>query len=100
MLLVRRVRGKSMEPFLYGGSIIVAKKHRTKLRVGNVVIVEHENREKIKRIVKIRSDAIYVHGDNPAFSTDSRSFGWIPKRLIVGVLLWPLHIRKSTIESH
>lgn len=56
-------------------------------RVGDVVIVRHHRLEIIKRVDQIKEDAVYLLGDNPAESTDSRQFGWLPMRAVIGVVL-------------
>jgi nickel-type superoxide dismutase maturation protease len=85
---VRRVAGESMVPTLTPGRIVLVRSFRT-LRVGEVVIVRHDGLEKIKRITMLEDGLVFVTGDNPEQSTDSRSFGWLPEELVVGKLLWP-----------
>jgi nickel-type superoxide dismutase maturation protease len=85
---VRRVAGESMVPTLTPGRIVFVRPFRT-LRVGEVVIVRHDGLEKIKRITMLEDGLVFVTGDNPEQSTDSRSFGWLPEELVVGKLLWP-----------
>lgn len=41
----------------------------------------------IKRINKIKNNKYFVLGDNSKESTDSRSFGWISKKEIVGKVI-------------
>ena len=57
--------------------------------VGDIVMISHDGLEKIKRIARQEHGRIYVLGDNPAASTDSRSFGWIGEEQVLGVLHWP-----------
>jgi type IV secretory pathway protease TraF len=45
--------------------------------------------EKIKRIERQQGDLIYLLGDNPGASTDSRDFGWLPAKTIVAKVVWP-----------
>ncbi|HSX29437.1 MAG TPA: S26 family signal peptidase [Candidatus Saccharimonadales bacterium] len=79
---IRRVVGASMVPTLRPGAIIVAvPPHR--LRHGDIVIVVHEGLEKIKRVADIQDDSVFVVGDNPTASTDSRQFGWLPLEAVV-----------------
>lgn len=90
MLLVRRVVGESMLPTLPPGRIVVAVHRR--MRPGTVVVIQHEGREKIKRIHAIEGARVYVLGDNPEASTDSRHFGWLPGSNVLGVVIWPRHL--------
>ena len=88
-----------MAPRLPSGSLIVARPidDGTQLRVGDVVVARRPDRpelEIVKRIQAIEPDgAIFLAGDNPASSTDSRQFGAVPRRHIlarVGWRYWPL----------
>jgi hypothetical protein len=56
---------------------------------GDVVIVRHAGLEKLKRVRHVRHGEVFIVGDNPVDSTDSRSFGWLPTGAIVGRVLWP-----------
>jgi len=62
-----------------------------KPEAGDIVVFnspENEERLLVKRITEIRSVngmiMYYLMGDNRGHSHDSRVFGWIPERLIVG----------------
>jgi len=77
-----------MTPTLHEGRIVLIRPFRT-LRVGEVVIIHHDGLEKIKRITMLEDGMVFVTGDNPQQSTDSRSFGWLPEDLVLGKLLWP-----------
>lgn len=50
---------------------------------------ERDGREQIKRVARIRGSEIYVLGDNPSRSTDSRSYGWIPRSKVIARVLHP-----------
>lgn len=88
-ILVRRVAGVSMEPYAGPGAVVVAFGVFRKLRAYDVVIIRQNGLEKIKRILKIRDGQLFVVGDNPRHSTDSRHFGWIPRDHVVGKVIWP-----------
>jgi nickel-type superoxide dismutase maturation protease len=88
-----------MAPRLPSGSLIVARPvdEATHLRVGDVVVARRPDRpdlEIVKRIQGIDVDgAIFLAGDNPASSTDSRQFGAVMRHQIVarvGWRYWPL----------
>jgi hypothetical protein len=58
-------------------------------KVGDIVMISHNGLEKIKRIARYEHGKVYLLGDNPASSTDSRSFGWLDEAEVRGVLYWP-----------
>jgi nickel-type superoxide dismutase maturation protease len=91
ILFIRRVIGKSMAPRLTPGNLVVATPLLKHLKPGQVVILEHHGKEKIKRIERIDSDKgqLFVIGDNLDASSDSRHFGWITKNAVQGRVLWP-----------
>lgn len=92
-LTLRRVQGDSMRPALLPGKIVLARYTQT-VRLGQVVIVVRGQVQIIKRVDKIQDSRLFLLGDNPAASTDSRSFGWVDKAAIVGVVVWPRRIMK------
>ncbi|HEY4160589.1 MAG TPA: S26 family signal peptidase [Candidatus Saccharimonadales bacterium] len=77
-----------MAPALLPGQLVVGRYTR-ELQPGDVVIVSHNGLEKIKRIERQQGDLLYLLGDNPAASTDSRSFGWVQSDSIVAKVVWP-----------
>lgn len=88
-----------MAPRLPSGSLIVARAidGGTRLRVGDVVVARRPDRpdlEIVKRIQAIEpGGGIFLAGDNPASSTDSRQFGVVMRRHVlarVGWRYWPL----------
>jgi phage repressor protein C with HTH and peptisase S24 domain len=87
-LLVRRVNGNSMAPTLVDGQLVVGRQTR-ELQAGDVVIIIHNELEKIKRIERHQGDLVYLLGDNPAESTDSRTLGWLPAKSILAKVIWP-----------
>lgn len=87
--MMRRVHGNSMEPNLHHGQLVVGRQTR-QLGVGDVVIISHDGVEKIKRIERHEGDLVYLLGDNPAESTDSRTLGWLPAKTILAKVIWPL----------
>lgn len=56
---------------------------------GQVFIVVHDGLEKIKRVQEVKGSQVFVIGDNPQASVDSRSFGWLPVDSIVAKVFWP-----------
>lgn len=53
-------------------------------RVGDVVAVEHAGRVLVKRVAAIDGHSVVVHGDNAEGSTDSRTFGPVPRSSVLG----------------
>ncbi len=73
---VVEVRGRSMEPSLWPGDRLLVV--RAAPRVGDVVLAPDPrapDRELIKRVTRIDGDGVWLAGDNPARSTDARTFG-------------------------
>lgn len=87
-VFIRRVAGESMLPALKPGQIIFALKTR-KIRPGDIVIIQHNGLEKTKRVKYVQDDKVFVLGDNPVKSTDSRAFGLIARENILAKVTWP-----------
>ena len=83
-----------MTPRLPSGGLVVARAidGRTRLRIGDVVVACRPDRpelEIIKRITAIDAGgAIFLGGDNPAASTDSRQFGPVTRAHILARVRW------------
>ena len=83
------VRGQSMTPFVVDGQQVVVNKLVFKIKspqVGDVVVVQHPHRNitLVKRITRVKNNTYFIEGDNPTHSTDSRHFGYISKKCIIG----------------
>ena len=102
--LVRRfeVTGASMEPTYVAGDRLLVLVRGRKPRVGDVVVFVDprqsvdtdptegavDTREMVKRVTAVHADgSVAVAGDNPQESTDSRSFGPVPAKLLRGRVL-------------
>lgn len=78
LLVVRRVYGRSMMPYLNPGQIVIGHGLFKTVKPQDIVMFEHEGLEKIKRVFEVYDDTIFVVGDNKEESTDSRHFGPVP----------------------
>ena len=94
---IQIVSGNSMSPTLNPGSnswlldvVLVSK--ISEYIVGDIVLFYDPIRENptriVKRISEITPDGslMYVRGDNPDHSTDSRHFGYVSTALVEGVV--------------
>lgn len=82
---VVQVRGRSMAPTLLPGDRLLVA--RLPARVGDVVLAHDPRdprRELIKRVAAIDAAGVVLRGDNPAASTDARTFGALPP----GAIAW------------
>jgi signal peptidase I len=104
------VRGDSMRPALEPGDWAIAVV-TPRVRRGTVIVVEHPDRpgyDIVKRAVALPgdlapdgrvldADAFWVEGDAADASTDSRSFGPVPRSSVRGrvrLVYWPPHRRR------
>ncbi|HEY1645522.1 MAG TPA: S26 family signal peptidase [Candidatus Saccharimonadales bacterium] len=87
-MLVRRVVGDSMLPTLRSNQLVMAFS-RVKPSLGNLVIVKYDGKEIIKRLTKIEPGKLYITGDNPNSSSDSRHFGWVSQSDLIATVIWP-----------
>ena len=76
------VDGDSMRPTLEPGDRLVVL--RLPPRVGDVVALEVGHRVLVKRVAGVAGDDVTVRGDNAAASTDSRTFGPVPRSAVLG----------------
>jgi len=84
------VDGDSMRPTLHPGDRLVVVRGR-RPRVGDLVTLPHPRspqRVMVKRVVMVSGARVMVRGDNPAASTDSRSFGPVPAASIQGRVVY------------
>lgn len=89
MIFIRRINGVSMIPKLRPGAVVVGSTNG-KWQAGSIVFANAYGREVVKRIVKIDGDRVWLEGDNPPVSTDSRQYGSLPKSAIIGVMKYSL----------
>ncbi|HEU5325270.1 MAG TPA: nickel-type superoxide dismutase maturation protease [Candidatus Limnocylindria bacterium] len=75
---VVEVRGRSMTPALSPGDRLLVLPLRRVPRVGEIVLASdprEPSRELVKRVAAVSGDRVTLRGDNPAASTDARTFG-------------------------
>lgn len=88
MLYIRRVHGDSMSPALRDGQVAVFARRR--VIEGDIVLARQASREIVKRVTKAENGLVYLVGDNRSESRDSRHYGPVPKRAILGVIMLAL----------
>ena len=86
-----RIEGASMAPVLQPADHVLIDTHgfqRTGVRVGDIVLAKHPFQRDVvlvKRVASIDAQGcLFVMGDNPVESTDSRSFGSIRPTAVLG----------------
>ena len=84
-----------MEPAILDGQSVLASNIPyiiSKPKIGDVIAFNKKGKIFIKRIVKINlsadGDKYFVAGDNKKDSLDSKKFGWIDRKQIVGKVIW------------
>ena len=96
MWQLRRVEGESMSPTLQQGQTILVS-HSRNYSQGDVVVAFVDGREVIKRVKEYKNGQLFLIGDNPDSSTDSRTFGWLVDRRVHVKVIWP-RIKKKNLE--
>ncbi|HCX52896.1 MAG: nickel-type superoxide dismutase maturation protease [Planctomycetaceae bacterium TMED241] len=85
-----RVDGFSMAPTLVPGDLVLITPRQagaTLPALGSIVVARHPDRPAtriIKRMADVQDGGLVLLGDNPGASTDSRQFGVVPSRLLIG----------------
>lgn len=89
------VLGESMAPTLADGDWVLVDRGAYARRVprpGHVVLAcdpRAPDREIVKRVVRVDiHDGAWLEGDNHEMSSDSRLFGGVPRRLVLGRVRW------------
>ena len=90
-----KVQGDSMRPTLEPGDrlLVLRLGHRRSIRRGSLVTVvdprpDADGRLLVKRIADLGPTSVVVRGDSTEKSTDSRSFGRVPRSSITGLVLY------------
>lgn len=77
-----------MKPYLHDGDVVLG--WRRLPREGDVAIVSQGDRQVIKRVSSIKRGRYYLVGDNAEESTDSRHYGHVGKKDILGTIMFVL----------
>jgi signal peptidase I len=105
MLRFLRVTGESMTPeFLKGDFVLIAKIpfFCDSIKAGDVIVfLQPDYGTLIKKISHIspRGEAFFVTGSHP-LSVDSRQFGPVRCKDILGKVVWHIHAPHQTIQTH
>ena len=88
------IKGQSMEPLCKEGDFVLLDKWSYMIyrpKIGDIVVLRHpaeQDRFILKYIMREKANEYgwlyWVEGLNKEESSDSRSFGWIPRSVIVG----------------
>ena len=78
-----------MQPTLEPGDRVLVRRlgQEPTPSLGSVVVTWHPQRNKlrlIKRLKSVEETGLWLLGDNPAESTDSRQLGAVPTKLLIG----------------
>lgn len=90
--VIIHIVGKSMFPVLIQGDRVLVNKAVywfARPCIGDIVACKDPRNGNIliKRITKREGGTYFVEGDNKRESTDSRAFGWIKKKDIIGKVI-------------
>ena len=80
------VEGRSMEPTLGPGDRLLVLR-APRIRAGDLVAARDPRaggRVLVKRVSAVLEHGVVLRGDNPEASTDSRVFGAVPTRAVLG----------------
>ncbi len=84
------VAGLSMAPTLQPGDRLVVWR-TTSVRPGDIVAASdprQPERTVLKRVISVYPEGVFLLGDNPGQSTDSRQFGNVPIKSLLGKALY------------
>jgi nickel-type superoxide dismutase maturation protease len=80
------VSGPSMAPTLQPGDRLLLRRTRS-VRPGDIVAASdprEPDRPVLKRVAEVSQEGVFLLGDNPEHSTDSRQFGPVPATSVRG----------------
>ena len=80
------VKEQSMEPHIKDGDFVIAFPF-FRPKAGNLVVFKQDDKLMLKRVMAVHEKEKYwVEGDNKKESKDSRHFGWISKKQVLGTV--------------
>ena len=82
-----QIEGHSMLPTLAGEERVLVNRWG-RVKPGDIVIIRGEGKDVVKRLAKITQQGYFVEGDNKEHSTDSRQFGPVEKKNIIGKVIF------------
>jgi nickel-type superoxide dismutase maturation protease len=92
------VRGRSMEPTLHDGDLLLVHRGNRRATPGRVVVVRLPDRPlAVKRLTGRQDGGWWVERDNPAEGVDSWLLGAVPDGDLVGVVLCRLAPRPGRV---
>src|SRR3989338_1600365 len=84
------VKEQSMEPFCQEGDFVLVNRMSylfSRPKVGHIVVLKDPRdfpRHIVKRIGAVKGSFVWVEGDNKERSIDSRRFGWVGAKALLG----------------
>jgi nickel-type superoxide dismutase maturation protease len=84
------VKEQSMEPFCQEGDFVLVNKISylfSHPKVGHIVVLKDprdSSRHIVKRVTAVKDPFVWVEGDSKEESTDSRNFGWVSLKSLLG----------------
>ena len=89
-----------MQPTLEPGDRVLVRRlgRKPAPSLGSVIVARHPQRRElrlIKRLSRVDSTGLWLLGDNPAESTDSRQLGAVTTNLLIGEVVGRLPLGES-----
>lgn len=80
------IKDVSMEPSLMAGDQVLVSKFLP-IAENDIIVFNYSGKYFIKRVIKIKHSEYYVLGDNKTHSLDSRTFGFVDKKNVIGKVI-------------